>query len=543
MTSSLAAGLGSRGVRARPIPPRVASVAVTARGGGETTATRTQPRATHRGRDVADADRAPTAAARLAASLGASTSTHRSDLARANTKAARKERRDAKHARDVGPHHGSANSPDQVDASLSREMAAMAGGIDALAQRARDIALADERNLEVALHLASAAAAAADEELQLASVAAETGNLDWPEDASTDTGAGSFFIVDGASTKEDDIVASHRERAQLCARSANTIASNLSERLLIDEWSATIASFAASDWLVDRKKPRVRPKDRRCNQPKARQGWNKRAMRETRVRVCAGCDRMLPTTELIRVARLQRSDEEDKAASKQRPCEPGEQHKQHNKKEKEKDKENDKKKKNRWTIALDAGSVADSVELLQSLAAGGSSSLAVDSHPSARAAADGLLRKATARARASAGDDDAIDDARMKRKSNALQGRAAYVCRRGVCARAVTHPKTRRLHRILGAGGAFNDAFVEAFVDVCVAAEREDGVDSTHWRIEGHNARPGLAQRLAGHPRYLDSRTGETADGSDMSGLVWAAERSDFGTEGGGGGLADVDEV
>lgn len=539
MTSSLAAGLGLRGVRARPIPPRVASVAVTARGGGETTATRTQRRATHRGRDVADADRAPTAAARLAASLGASTSTHRSDLARANTKAARKERRDAKHARDVGPHHGSANSPAQVDASLSREMAAMAGGIDALAQRALDIALADERNLEVALHLASAASAAADEELQLASVAAETGNLDWPEDASTDTGAGSFFIVDGASTKEDDIVAAHRERAQLCARSANTIASNLSERLLIDEWSATIAHFAASDWLVDRKKPRVRPKDRRCNQPKARQGWTKRAMRETRVRVCAGCDRMLPTTELIRVARLKRSDDAAEASSKQSPCDGEQQRKQQNKNKKEK--ENDKdRKKNRWTIALDAGSVADSVELLQSLAAGGSSSLAVDSHPSARAAADGLLRKATTRAAASAGDDDA---ARMKRKSNALQGRAAYVCRRGVCARAVTHPKTRRLHRILGAGGAFNDAFVEAFVDVCVAAEREDGVDSTHWRIEGHNARPGLAQRLAGHPRYLDSRTGETADGSDMSGLVWAAERSDFGTEGGGGGLADVEEV
>ena len=539
MTSSLAAGLGSRGVRARPIPPRVASVAVTARGGGETTATRTQRRATHRGRDVADADRAPTAAARLAASLGASTSTHRSDIARANTKAARKERRDAKHARDVGPHHGSANSPDQVDASLSREMAAMAGGIDALAQRARDIAIADERNLEVALHLASAASAAADEELQLASVAAETGNLDWPEDASTDTGAGSFFIVDGASTKEDDIVAAHRERAQLCARSANTIASNLSERLLIDEWSATIAHFAASDWLVDRKKPRVRPKDRRCNQPKARQGWTKRAMRETRVRVCAGCDRMLPTTELIRVARLKRSDDAAEASSKQSPCDGEQQRKQQNKNKKEK--ENDKdRKKNRWTIALDAGSVADSVELLQSLAAGGSSSLAVDSHPSARAAADGLLRKATTRAAASAGDDDA---ARMKRKSNALQGRAAYVCRRGVCARAVTHPKTRRLHRILGAGGAFNDAFVEAFVDVCVAAERMDGVDSTHWRIEGHNARPGLAQRLAGHPRYLDSRTGETADGSDMSGLVWAAERSDFGVEGGGGGLADVEEV
>ena len=48
----------------------------------------------------------------------------------------------------------------------------------------------------------------------------------------------------------------------------------------------------------------MRPKDRRCNQPKARQGWNKRAMRETGVRVCVGCERMLPTTELIRVARM-----------------------------------------------------------------------------------------------------------------------------------------------------------------------------------------------------------------------------------------------
>ena len=67
---------------------------------------------------------------------------------------------------------------------MSREMAAMAGGVDALARRARDLALADERNLEVALRLASAAADVAAEELRDASLEAET-DLDWPESSSS----------------------------------------------------------------------------------------------------------------------------------------------------------------------------------------------------------------------------------------------------------------------------------------------------------------------------------------------------------------------
>ena len=140
----------------------------------------------------------PTAVARLTASLGASTSTRRDVHVdrRADTKAARRERRDAKHARELGPHLGSANPPASVDAAMSREMAAMAGGVDALARRARDLALADERNLEVALRLASAAADVAAEELRDASLEAET-DLDWPESSSSsadflDAGSGSF---------------------------------------------------------------------------------------------------------------------------------------------------------------------------------------------------------------------------------------------------------------------------------------------------------------------------------------------------------------
>ena len=188
---ALAARIARGSLRARPIPSRVASVGVHARAGGGTRPT---------AGDALEADASatrPTAVARLTASLGASTSTRRDVHVdrRADTRTARRERRDAKHARELAPHLGSANSPSSVDAAMSREMAAMAGGVDALARRARDLALADERNLEVAIRLASAAADVAAEELRDASLEAET-DLDWPESASSPpgqhAGAGSF---------------------------------------------------------------------------------------------------------------------------------------------------------------------------------------------------------------------------------------------------------------------------------------------------------------------------------------------------------------
>ena len=77
-----------------------------------------------------------------------------------------------------------------------------------------------------------------------------------------------------------------RRRARACT-CLDDIRARLSRRLIEDEWLALIASVAATDFRRDRKKPRVRARDRRCNQPKARQGWTKKAMRAARVRVCA----------------------------------------------------------------------------------------------------------------------------------------------------------------------------------------------------------------------------------------------------------------
>ena len=528
---ALAARIARESLRARPIPSRVASVGVDARA-------RAGARRTIAGEareaEADDSAARPTAVARLTASLGASTSTRRDVHVdrRADTRAARRERRDAKHARELGAHLGSANSPSSVDAAMSREMAAMAGGVDALARRARDLALADERNLEVAIRLASAAADVAAEELRDASFEAET-DLDWPESASSPpgqqhAGAGSFY-----GSLDDALMLTRRERAQLCAESVADLSSKLSKRLLHDEWSATVAAFAAKDWRRDRKKPRVRPKDRRCNQPKARQGWNKRAMRETGVRVCVGCERMLPTTELIRVARMADPVHSGDADGNAIDVDTEEEEKKKKKKKKEKEtKKNGSSSKCKWSVAIDPGSVAGSDALLRMLVDDGVAAAAAK-HPNAAAAARRLSKSPDSR--------DDVRSVRSKSKSrrrptNALQGRAVYVCRRGACARAAFHPKTRRAHRALRVTGAFDLSFAAAAVDVCVAAEVEDGVDSSRWVLDGTSA-GGVPGRAAAHPRYLDERTGEEAEGSDQTFLVWAAERSDFGT-----GVAETDE-
>ena len=533
---ALAARIARGSLRARPIPSRVASVGVHARAGGGT-----RPTAGEAQLEADDSATRPTAVARLTASLGASTSTRRDVHVdrRADTKAARRERRDAKHARELGAHLGSANSPSSVDAAMSREMAAMAGGVDALARRARDLALADERNLEVALRLASAAADVAAEELRDASLEAET-DLDWPESSSSsadflDAGSGSFHgSFDDASRTAAAArgILTRRERAQLCAQSVVDLSSKLSRRLIHDEWSASVAAFAAKDWRRDRKKPRVRPKDRRCNQPKARQGWNKRAMRETGVRVCVGCERMLPTTELIRVARMADADDDVDADGHtidtvEKDGEEGDVDV-----DTEKKKKKDGSSKRKWSVAIDPGSVAGSDALLRMLVDDGVAAAAAK-HPNAAAAARRFSKYPDSR--------DDVRSVRSKSKSrrrptNALQGRAVYVCRRGACARAAFHPKTRRAHRALRVTGAFDPSFAAAAVDVCVAAEVEDGVDSSRWVLDGTSA-GGVPGRAAAHPRYLDERTGEEAEGSDQTFLVWAAERSDFGT-----GEAETDE-
>ena len=116
-----------------------------------------------------------------------------------------------------------------------------------------------------------------------------------------------------------------------------------------------------------------------------------------------------------------------------------------------------------------------------------------------------------------------------RRPTNALQGRAVYVCRRGACARAAFHPKTRRAHRALRVTGAFDPSVAAAAViDVCVAAEVEDGVDSSRWVLDRAVGRGAGTGGVA--PAVPGRADGREAEGSDQTFLVWAAERSDFGT-------------
>jgi predicted RNA-binding protein YlxR (DUF448 family) len=268
--------------------------------------------------------------------------------------------RKARHIKNIGPDGGSRNSRSAVQLCIARETCAIAGGVDALTQRALALcsggagAGARARNgkggsggngdgvLEVASHLLDAAALVAEDDVYVAlqalelSAAIASGEKApyWGKGTKSRRTKGVRAGVNGASTasppsgkrsvrngngdKNEEAIAEEEEAALLrayasrdAARAAcDTVAARLSSRLVLDEWLATIAAFASTDFYQEKKKPRVRPKDRRCNQPKDRQGWNKRAMREVRVRVCAGCDRMLPAHALIRITRLKKVQEE-----------------------------------------------------------------------------------------------------------------------------------------------------------------------------------------------------------------------------------------
>lgn len=219
---------------------------------------------------------------------------------------------------------------------------------------------------------------------------------------------------------------------------------------------------------------------RRCNTPKARQGWNKAAMREARVRMCAGCDRMLPARVLIRIARLNKQptarDGDEETSTKN-----------HDDTE-EKQKKQEKKKKNSHVIAVDASTLptpSGDCTLLEMVAPGGEAEDALGGDASAVA----LAARALARCRrGSACDDQPMVAAPVfkgeaaavskgtpsKRGAGALQGRATYVCPRGFCARRAASKGgfARSLHTSVGGkGGRFN----EALIALCDAAERLEG--------------------------------------------------------------------
>ena len=215
--------------------------------------------------------------------------------------------RDARHAKLAGPDGGSRVSPAAATLGLSRETVRLAGGVHRVVDRAVELASGrDETGLEVALGLATDATRVAAENARRAARVLEERSACVAEEAGGSSRGGTCEDAPegGDQSPSFEDLEDAFQDASLAAARANDafhdIQGRLSKRLIVDEWCSIIASVAATDFRRDRKRPRVRARDRRCNQPKPRQGWDKKKMRECRVRVCAGCDRMLPAAELIR---------------------------------------------------------------------------------------------------------------------------------------------------------------------------------------------------------------------------------------------------
>lgn len=442
--------------------------------------------------------------------------------------------RDARHAKLAGLDGGSRVSRAAATLGLARETVRLAGGVDRVVERAEELASGiDETRLEVALGLATDATRVAAEDARHAArvlearIQEEAGGSsrggpreDTPAPGLADPSGPDLEILEKAS----------RSAARTSARASDVlddIRARLSRRLIEDEWLALIASVAATDFRRDRKKPRVRARDRRCNQPKARQGWTKKAMRAARVRVCAGCDRMLPAAELIRVVRLARANTEGAEGDAE----------QGKHADAAKDKPATKKKKKRAShaahvVALDVSSFlpgAGAEALAASVAMGGPFAAATREHPDAARAAVALasrgasfLETETTETRAGDGASLAAERAeRAEREPGSprrflqtdcpprLAGRAAYVCRRGHCARSVAKAKAFKKHLKVSPGGAdASDArrFYEGLVGVCELAETLDGVDSSRWAF---TREPGTPSRWEAHPVAVDQGTGE----------------------------------
>ena len=449
--------------------------------------------------------------------------------------------RDARHAKLAGRDGGSRVSRAAATIGLARETVRLAGGVDRVVERAEELAFGiDETRLEVALGLATDATRVASEDARHAArilvearVQEEAGESspagpreDTPADPYLADPSGHPSVLDLENL--ENLEKASRSAARTSARASDVlddIRARLSRRLIEDEWLALIASVAATDFRRDRKKPRVRARDRRCNQPKARQGWTKKAMRAARVRVCAGCDRMLPAEELIRIVRVSRTNTEN-AENAEGDAEQGIHA------DAAKDESATKKKKKSAShaarvVALDVSSFlpgAGAEALAASVALGGPFAAATRDCPDAARAAVALasrgasfLETETETETHTAGDGASLAAERAERELGSprekrfsrLAGRAAYVCRRGHCARSVAKAKAFKRHLKVSPGGAdASDArrFYEDLIGVCELAETLDGVDSSRWAF---TREPGTPSRWEAHPVAVDRDTGE----------------------------------
>ena len=459
--------------------------------------------------------------------------------------------RDARHAKLAGPDGGSRVSPAAATLGLSRETVRLAGGVHRVVDRAVELASGrDETGLEVALGLATDAMRVAAENARRAARVLEERSACVADEAGGSSRGGTCEDAPegGDQSPSFEDLEDAFQDASLAAARANDvfhdIQGRLSERLIVDEWCSIIASVAATDFRRDRKRPRVRARDRRCNQPKPRQGWDKKKMRAFRVRVCAGCDRMLPAAELIRVVRLTRAEDEKKDEGEETNATTD---LSSSSRETEK-KTGSRKKKSQETrvVAVDVSSflgTEGASTLAASVAPGGAFAAATEEHPDAsRAAAELAETRRRDDEETATEDEDEDEDAsreafsrsspRERRLPRRLPGRATYVCRRGVCARRVAKAKTLKRHLRVSPGvGDRNrtQKFHDALVGVCDLAERLERVDSACWAFERE---PGTPSRWEAHPVVFDVR-----DGREV-----ASERAKRLAVGGSGEDADEPE-
>jgi predicted RNA-binding protein YlxR (DUF448 family) len=231
---------------------------------------------------------------------------------------------------------------------------------------------------------------------------------------------------------------------------------------------------------------------------------------------------MLPAAELIRVVRVARANTEFEEGDVERGNLADA--------AKDKQKQTTKKKKKKKSasnaahvVALDVSSFlpgAGAEALAASVALGGPFAAATREHPDAERAAVALASRGASflETETLVGDgaslaaeraDGAEREPGSPRRPPRLAGRAAYVCRRGHCARSVAKAKAFKRHLKVSPGGAdAADArrFYDGLVGVCELAETLDGVDSSRWAF---TREPGTPSRWEAHPVAVDQGSGE----------------------------------
>ena len=171
-----------------------------------------------------------------------------------------------------------------------------------------------------------------------------------------------------------------------------------------------------------------------------------------------------------------------------------------------------RKKKLKHNVAVDPSTLSfatgdDDCALLEMVSPGGVAVNALGGDAAAVASAASALKKM--RDRKGGGSDGG--------RTPPLQGRAAYVCRSGFCARRAI--AKNGLAKSLATPAASRPRFGDALVELCVAAERLEGVESSeNWDV---TREPGSPSRWSALPKIVDADTREQIPGTNKQWMVF----------------------